>query len=62
MDSSAINLPSLGRRRGRYSDSFKADIVAACKAPGVSTAAVEASTLAQRPSIRQCPTMRVWFG
>eukprot|EP01031_Cornospumella_fuschlensis_P041716 gene41716-50915_t len=40
MDSSAINLPSPGRRRGRYSDSFKADIVAACKAPGVSTAAV----------------------
>jgi len=35
MDSSAINLPSPGRRRGRYSDSFKADIVAACKAPGV---------------------------
>ena len=40
MDSSAINLPSPGRRRGRYSDSFKADVVAACKAPGVSTAAV----------------------
>lgn len=40
MDSSAINLPSPGRRRGRYSDSFKADIVAACKVPGVSTAAV----------------------
>jgi len=40
MDSSAINIPSPGRRRGRYSDSFKADIVAACNAPGVSTAAV----------------------
>jgi transposase len=40
MDSLAINLPSPGRRRGRYSDAFKADIVAACKAPGISTAAV----------------------
>ncbi|MFM2253676.1 MAG: hypothetical protein RJB68_2013 [Pseudomonadota bacterium] len=40
MDSSTINLPSPGRRRGRYSDAFKADIVVACKAPGISTAAV----------------------
>jgi len=40
MDSLAINLPSPGRRRGRYSDAFKTDIVAACKAPGISTAAV----------------------
>lgn len=40
MDASTINLPSAGRRRGRYSDAFKAEIVAACKAPGISTAAV----------------------
>jgi transposase len=40
MDTSPINLPSPGRRRGRYSEAFKAQIVAACEAPGVSTAAV----------------------
>lgn len=40
MDASTINLPSAGRRRGRYSDAFKAEIAASCKAPGVSTAAV----------------------
>lgn len=40
MDASTINLPSAGRRRGRYSDAFKAEIVAACKAPGISTAAL----------------------
>lgn len=40
MDASTVNLPTAGRRRGRYSDTFKAEIVAACKAPGVSTAAV----------------------
>lgn len=40
MDASTINLPAAGRRRGRYSDAFKAKIVAACKAPGISTAAV----------------------
>lgn len=40
MDASTINLPAAGRRRGRYSDAFKAEIVAACKAPGISTAAV----------------------
>ncbi len=40
MDASTINLRSAGRRRGRYSDAFKAEIVAACKAPGISTAAV----------------------
>ena len=42
MDASTINLPTAGRRRGRYSDTFKAEIVAACKAPGVSTTAVVA--------------------
>lgn len=40
MDTSEINLPSPGRRRGRYSEAFKAQIVAACEEPGVSTAAV----------------------
>lgn len=40
MDTSQINLPSPGRRRGRYSEAFKAQIVAACDEPGVSTAAV----------------------
>ncbi|MDZ7855479.1 transposase [Sphaerotilus sp.] len=40
MDTSQINLPSPGRRRGRYSEAFKAQIVAACEEPGVSTAAV----------------------
>ena len=40
MDASTINLPTAGRRRGRYSDAFKAEIVAACMAPGISTAAV----------------------
>lgn len=40
MDASTINLPSAGRRRGRYSDAFKAEIAATCKASGVSTAAV----------------------
>jgi len=32
--------PSAGQRRGRYSDAFKAEIVAACMAPGISTVAV----------------------
>ncbi len=40
MDASTISLPAAGRRRGRYSDAFKAEIVAACKAPGISTVAV----------------------
>ena len=42
MDASTINLPTAGRRRGRYSDTFKAEIVAACKALGVSTTAAVA--------------------
>jgi transposase len=29
-----------GRRRGRYSDEFKRNVMAACKQPGVSTAAI----------------------
>jgi transposase len=37
---SDIQLPGAGRRRGRYSDEFKRQIMAACKQPGVSTAAV----------------------
>jgi transposase-like protein len=40
MDTSPINLPSPGRRRGRYSEAFKRQIVVACEAPGVSTAAI----------------------
>ena len=40
MHTSVIQLPSAGRRRGRYSDDFKRQIMAACKQPGVSTAAV----------------------
>jgi transposase len=38
--SSDIQLPAAGRRRGRYSDAFKARLVAACSQPGVSTAAI----------------------
>jgi len=37
---SNIQLPGAGRRRGRYSDEFKRQVIAACKQPGVSTAAV----------------------
>ena len=33
-------MPGTGRRRGRYSDEFKRNVVAACKQPGVSTAAI----------------------
>ena len=33
-------MPGAGRRRGRYSDEFKRNVMAACKQPGVSTAAV----------------------
>ena len=40
MDSSTIKHPTPGRRRGRYSEVFKSEIIAACKAPGISTAAV----------------------
>jgi transposase-like protein len=37
---SVIQIPGAGRRRGRYSDEFKRQVIAACKQPGVSTAAV----------------------
>jgi len=37
---SEIQMPAAGRRRGRYSDQFKTQVVAACHAPGVSTAAI----------------------
>lgn len=33
-------MPVVGRRRGRYSDEFKRQVVAACLAPGVSKAAI----------------------
>lgn len=35
-----IQIPQAGRRRGRYSDDFKRQVVATCLEPGVSTAAV----------------------
>ena len=40
MHTSVIQMPGAGRRRGRYSDEFKRNVMAACKQPGVSTAAV----------------------
>lgn len=40
MHTSVIQLPGAGRKRGRYSDEFKRQVMAACKQPGVSTAAV----------------------
>ncbi len=40
MHTSVIQMPGAGRRRGRYSDEFKRNVIAACKQPGVSTAAV----------------------
>jgi len=35
-----IQIPAAGRKRGRYPSSFKAQLVAACAEPGVSTAAI----------------------
>lgn len=35
-----LRIPAGGRRRVRYSDEFKCQVVAACQAPGVSTAAI----------------------
>jgi transposase len=35
-----LQMPVNGRRRGRYSDEFKRQVVAACHAPGVSKAAI----------------------
>ena len=40
MDTPEIQMPQAGRRRGRYSDQFKRQVIAACLEPGVSTAAV----------------------
>ncbi len=37
---SEIQMPPSGRRRGRYSEDFKRQVVTACLEPGVSTAAV----------------------
>jgi len=37
---SEIQMPMAGRRRGRYRDEFKRQIVTACCEPGVSTAAI----------------------
>ena len=35
-----LRIPASGRRRARYSDAFKSQVVAACHAPGVSKAAI----------------------
>ena len=35
-----IHKPTTGRRHARYSDAFKRQVIAACQAPGVSTATV----------------------
>jgi hypothetical protein len=35
-----IQMPRPGRRRGRYSDEFKRQVIAACLEPGVSKAAI----------------------
>src|SRR5665811_2436118 len=40
MDTPEIQMPQAGRRRGRYSDEFKRQVIAACLEPGVSTAAI----------------------
>jgi transposase len=40
MDITEVKWPAR-RRRGRYSNEFKREIVKACQAPGVSTASVE---------------------
>ena len=40
MDTPEIQMPQAGRRRGRYSDEFKRQVIVACLEPGVSTAAV----------------------
>jgi hypothetical protein len=43
MHTPEIQKPQVGRRRGRYSNDFKRQVVAACLAPGVSTAAIALS-------------------
>jgi transposase len=40
MHTPEIQKPRVGRRRGRYSDEFKRQVIAACLEPGVSTAAI----------------------
>ena len=40
MHTPEIQMPQAGRRRGRYSDQFKRQVIAACLEPGISTAAV----------------------
>jgi transposase-like protein len=35
-----IQMAQAGRRRGRYSDQFKRQVIAACLEPGISTAAI----------------------
>jgi transposase-like protein len=43
MHTPEIQMAHSGRRRGRYSNDFKRQIIAACLAPGVSTAAIALS-------------------
>jgi transposase-like protein len=43
MHTPEIQMPQAGRRRGRYSDEFKRQVIAACLEPGISTAAVALS-------------------
>lgn len=43
MHTPKIQMPQAGRRRGRYSDEFKRQVIAACLEPGVSTAAIALS-------------------
>ena len=40
MHTQEIQMAQVGRRRGRYSDEFKRQVIAACLEPGVSTAAI----------------------
>ena len=40
MHTPEIQMPQVGRRRARYCDEFKLQVIAACLEPGVSTAAI----------------------
>ena len=40
MHTKQIQIPAAGRRRGRYSEAFKTQVITAARQPGVSTAAV----------------------
>ena len=53
MHTSVIQMPGAGRRRGRYSDEFKRNVTAACKQPGVSTAAIALANGLNAVSARQ---------